>query len=311
MKKVRLVVILGPTACGKTWLGVRVAHRLRSEIISADSRQVYRGLDIGTGKDLGEYATVDPPVPYHLIDVADVEDIYSLYHFQRDCYALLHEFAVRPEYTGGARPVLMVGGSGMYIEAVLRQFSLENVPEDIEFRDKLMKVPREELDERLRRADPERWARTDRTTAKRIVRALEVVEWARTNPIRETPPLGLDLDYQVFCVTIERSVIGERIRRRLIQRIEEGMIDEVRGLIARGVTRERLNVLGLEYRVVAAHLAGELTLDEMVEELALRIRQFAKRQQTWFRGMERRGVPITAVGPEDVDEIVKRMSPSG
>ena len=308
MKKLRLAVIAGPTACGKTWLGVRVAHRLQSEIISADSRQVYRGLDIGTGKDLDEYARVDPPVPYHLIDVADVQDIYSLYHFQRDCYALFHEFAERPGYADGTRPLLMVGGSGMYIEALLRQFPLENVPEDIEFRDRLMQVSREELDERLRQADPERWARTDRSTAKRIVRALEVVEWAKTNPIRQTPPLGLDLDYQVFCVTMERPVIAERIRRRLLHRIEEGMIDEVRGLLAAGVTRDRLNVLGLEYRVVASHLAGELTLDEMVEELVLRIRQFAKRQQTWFRGMERRGVPITPVGPEDVDEIVERMS---
>lgn len=306
MKKLRLAVIVGPTACGKTWLGVRVAHRLQTEIISADSRQVYRGLDIGTGKDLDEYARVDPPVPYHLIDVADVRDIYSLYHYQRDCYALLHEFAGRAPFADGKCSVLMVGGSGMYIEAVLREYQLANVPEDVAFRERLMKVSREELDERLQRADPERWERTDRSTAKRLVRALEIVEWGKSQPVFETPPLGLDLDAQIFCVTIDRPVIGERIRARLQKRLDEGMIDEVRRLIDDGIPRDRLDLLGLEYRAVAAHLAGETTLEEMVEGLALGIRQFAKRQETWFRGMQRRGLNVTPVGPDDVEEIVAR-----
>ncbi|NNE42608.1 MAG: tRNA (adenosine(37)-N6)-dimethylallyltransferase MiaA, partial [Gemmatimonadetes bacterium] len=136
--KLRLAVIVGPTACGKTWLGVRVAHRLGSEIVSADSRQVYRGLDIGTGKDLEEYARVDPPVPYHLIDVADVREIYSLYHYQRDCYALMQELARRPPFADGKGPVLLVGGSGLYVEAVLREYRIADVPEDAALRERLM-----------------------------------------------------------------------------------------------------------------------------------------------------------------------------
>ncbi len=303
--KLRLAVIVGPTASGKTWLGVRVAHRLGSEIVSADSRQVYRGLDIGTGKDLAEYSRVDPPVPYHLTDVADVRDVYSLFHYQRDCYATLRELAGRPPFAGGECPLLLVGGTGLYVEAVLRQYRFAQVPEDPELRQRLGQESREALDERLKREDPKRWERTDRSTRRRLVRALEIVEWSREHPVEETPPLGLDLVFQVFCVTIQREGLQERIRERLIRRIEEGMVDEARRLLDEGVRRERLDELGLEYRELAAHLAGEKSLEQMIDDLARAIRRFAKRQETWFRGMERRGIPVTVVGPDDVDRIVE------
>jgi len=299
-----LLVIVGPTASGKTRLGVEAAHRLGSEIVSADSRQVYRGLDIGTGKDLEEYARVEPPVPYHMIDIADPEEVYTLFRFQEDCYRVLGDLAQRTPFAGGEVPVLMVGGSGLYVEAVVRRYRLADVPMDRDGRAVLEKLPLAELAERLQHQAPEIAEATDLSNARRVIRALEIVEFSKASKVRYSEPPPVQWRLTVFGLEAERSVLRRRIGRRLRQRLEEGMIEEVRGLLDRGVSRRRLKELGLEYREVAAFLEGEKDLDRMVSDLESAIGGFAKRQQTWFRGMERRGVPIRWIAADDVEAVV-------
>jgi len=297
-----VVVIVGPTATGKTRLGVEIAHRLGSEIISADSRQVYRGLDIGTGKDLGEYHAVTPPVPYHLIDVVDPIRVYSLFSFQRDCFRVLKNAAASRPFVDGV-PILMVGGSGLYIEAVIRGYRLADVPENSELRRRLADVSRDELEARLRRDDPEIMARTDPSSAKRLIRGLEIAAAARRGPVAWSEPLDIDVRWSVVGVLVAREVIHRRIADRLDARLAEGMVEEVKGLLTAGVPRAKLEMLGLEYREIAAHLAGEKDLTTMRHDLGAAIRRFAKRQMTWFRGMPRRGIPVTWVGPRDVERV--------
>lgn len=295
--RLRLIVITGPTATGKTALGVEVAHALGSEIVSADSRQVYRGLDLGSGKDLGEYGRVDPPVPYHLIDVVDPTEVYSLYRYQRDCYRVLADAARRAPFDRGV-PLVMVGGSGLYVEAVLRGYRIANVPEDVALRTSLMRREREDLVRELRAEAPELADRTDLRSRKRVVRALEIVAHARTATVEysEAPPI--DLDWSLFVVDVPREVLHRRIDARLDARLEAGLIDEVRGLLDAGVGHERMRQLGLEYREVAAFIAGEKDRETMVADLRRGIRKLAKRQRTWFRGFERRGLPARTIAPE-------------
>ncbi len=300
----QVVVIVGPTACGKTRLGVEAAHRFGSEVISADSRQVYRGLDIGTGKDLGEYSRVEPPVPYHLIDVAEPEEVYTLFRFQRDCYRVFEDLASRAPFAGGGAPVFMVGGSGLYVEAVIRDYRLADVPVNRALRLELEGLPLAVLAERLRVEAPGVADDTDLGNARRVIRGLEVAEFSKTSAVRFSSRPGVSLRFTVFGVEVERSELRTRIGRRLRQRIDEGMIDEVRGLLERGISRQRLIELGLEYREVAAFLEGEKDLERMVSDLESAIVHFAKRQQTWFRGMERRGVAIQWIPVDDVDAVV-------
>jgi tRNA dimethylallyltransferase len=303
----QVLVIVGPTASGKTRLGVEVAHRLGSEIISADSRQVYRGLDIGTGKDLEEYARVEPSVPYHLIDVADPEEVYTLFRYQGDCYRVLTDLAVRPPFAGGGAPVVMVGGSGLYVEAVVRHYRLADVPVNSDLRADLEKFPLPALVERLQCEAPAIAAETDLSNARRVIRGLEIADFSKISPVPFSAPLDVPVSFTVFGVDAEREELRRRIGRRLRQRIDEGMIDEVRGLLDRGVGRPRLVELGLEYREVAAYLAGEKTRDGMISDLESAIVHFAKRQQTWFRGMERRGVPIRWITAGDVEASVTQV----
>jgi tRNA dimethylallyltransferase len=276
---VRLLVIAGPNASGKTRLGVDVAHGLGSEIISADSRQTYRGLDIGSGKDLDEYREVTPPVPYHLIDVADPREVYSVFHYQRDCYRLLKRKERASIFAAGV-PLLMVGGTGLFIEAVLRGFRIPNVPEDAALRRRLMRRRHDDLVEELRGLDAQLFRRTDCSTKKRVVRA-----------------------YAVFAIDIPPDELRRRIDVRLKTRLEQGMIAEVEGLLAAGITEARMAQLGLEYREVTAYLAGRKTRQEMADDLRRGIHQFAKRQRTWFRGLARRGVEVTWIGPGDREAL--------
>ena len=194
----QVVVIVGPTACGKTRLGVEAAHRLGSEIISADSRQVYRGLDIGTGKDLGEYTRVEPPVPYHLIDVVDPEEVYTLFRFQQDCYRVLDEVANRAPFTDGRVPVFMVGGSGLYVEAVVRDYRLADVPVNRELRLELEGLPLAALAERLRDEAPEIADDTDLGNARRIIRGLEISDFSKKSPVPYSAPLRSRLDSRLW-----------------------------------------------------------------------------------------------------------------
>jgi len=296
--RVRLLVVVGPTACGKTRLGVDVAHRIGSEIVSADSRQVYRGLDIGTGKDLLEYRRLAPAVACHLIDVADPASAYSVFRYQADCYRLLAKKAAQPPFDSGV-PLLMVGGTGLYVEAVLRGYRIANVPEDVALRRSLMLRDHEELVRELRRDDPELFRRTDCDSKKRVVRALEIVSHARREPVRYSEPSPVSIEYAVYGVDLPREELSRRIDARLEARLEQGLIAEVEGLLDAGITLQRMAQLGLEYREVTAHLTGEKTERQMLEDLRRGIRRFAKRQMTWFRGLPRRGIEVRWVRPED------------
>jgi len=299
-----ILTIIGPTACGKTRLGVEVAHRLGSEIVSADSRQVYRGLDIGTGKDLAEYAEVDPPVPYHLIDVVDPEQVYTLFRFQQDCYSVLRELASHSPFADQLTPVIMVGGSGLYVEAVVRDYRLADVPNNADLRTRLDVRDLEHLVDELKQRWPDLAVETDVTSKRRVIRAFEIAEFRERHPVPYGEPPGVPLRFSVFGIKIARHELRRRIGLRLRARLEEGMVEEVQGLLDRGLGPGRLEDLGLEYREVAAYLLGKKSREEMISDLESAIGRFAKRQQTWFRGMERRGVPIRWIGPEDVDFIL-------
>lgn len=297
---VTLPVIAGPTATGKTRLGVAVAHRLGAEIVSADSRQVYRGLDIGTGKDLDEYRSVTPPVRVNMLDVADPAVPYSVFRYQQAVFRLLE--------ARDGETLVMVGGTGLYIEAVLRDFRIANVPEDEALRRALMRRGLDELVRELRESAPDLASRTDLSSRKRVVRALEIAAHARRAPVEHGTPCAVAIRPTVFVVDVPREEAGRRIDRRLDERLEEGLVEEVEGLLEAGVPRARLDQLGLEYREVAAFLAGDVDRATMVDNLRREIRALAKRQRTWFRGMPRRGIPVTPVGPHDEELVVEALA---
>ena len=304
MESYNLVTILGPTACGKTTLAVALADKLKTAVISADSRQVYRSMDLGTGKDLGEYTIDGREVPYHLIDIVDAGYKYNVFEYQRD-FLRVYEIL----QAGGRVPVLC-GGTGMYLESVLRGYRLVEVPENKELRASLEDKSLDELTEILR-GYKQLHNTTDVDTCKRAIRAIEIEEYYRTNGvnIREFPKvksltIGLD---------VSRELRRERISRRLRERLDQGMVDEVRGILAAGVSPEDLIYYGLEYKYLTLYVIGQLTYDEMVSQLEIAIHQFAKRQMTYFRGMERRGVPIhwidaTLSTEEKVEQICSMLS---
>jgi len=274
-----LLVILGPTASGKTRLGAELARVLSGEIISADSRQVFSGMDIGTGKDLHEYGEI----PYHLIDVAPPGSEFNLFEFQRLFLAAFSDVSARERL-----PVL-VGGSGMYLDSVLRGYWLQAIPENPELRRELEPLSMEELAERLRSANPKLHNSTDLTERARLIRAIEIARGSAPEIEREPGP-------EIVAVTLgirwERAVLRERITRRLRERLEAGMIEEVRRLHASGIPYEQLEFYGLEYRFLARYLKGELSRNDMFQKLNSAIHDFAKKQENWFRRMESHGTPI-------------------
>ena len=299
MHSYNLVTILGPTACGKTTLAVALANRLNTAVISADSRQVYRSMDLGTGKDLGEYVIDGREIPYHLIDIVDAGYKYNVFEYQRDFLKVYQ--ALRAE---GQTPVLC-GGTGMYLESVLRGYRLVEVPENRALRVSLEDKSLDELTEILR-GYKQLHNTTDVDTCKRAIRAIEIEEYYQANDVnvREFPEIksltiGLD---------VSRELRRERISRRLRERLEQGMVEEVRSILATGVSPEDLIYYGLEYKYLTMYVIGQLTYDEMVGQLEIAIHQFAKRQMTYFRGMERRGVPIHWIDAEcPTDEKVEQI----
>ena len=299
MHSYNLVTILGPTACGKTTLAVALANRLNTAVISADSRQVYRSMDLGTGKDLGEYVIDGREIPYHLIDIVDAGYKYNVFEYQRDFLKVYQ--ALRAE---GQTPVLC-GGTGMYLESVLRGYRLVEVPENRALRASLEDKSLDELTEILR-GYKQLHNTTDVDTCKRAIRAIEIEEYYQANDVnvREFPEIksltiGLD---------VSRELRRERISRRLRERLEQGMVEEVRSILATGVSPEDLIYYGLEYKYLTMYVIGQLTYDEMVGQLEIAIHQFAKRQMTYFRGMERRGVPIHWIDSEcPTDEKVEQI----
>lgn len=277
-----LVVILGPTATGKTGLAVNLARELGGEIISADSRQVYRGMDIGTGKDLEEYEVQGVKIPCHLIDILNPEEDYSVFHFQKDFYRVYPEILKRENI-----PILC-GGTGLYIESVLRNFEMEKVPPDVQLREMLERESLEDLQKQLQKLNPELHNTTDLNHKKRLIRAIEIARAPVTSADQiKRVPIAV-----VLGVQFEREVVRKRITDRLKTRLKQGMIDEVRSLMDAGVSYDRLDYFGLEYRFIAKHLQGELSWNDMFQKLNTAIHQFSKRQMTFFRHMERKGLKI-------------------
>ena len=283
MRNFDLITILGPTACGKTKLAVALADRIGGEILSADSRQVYRGMDIGTGKDLADYRVGDRTVPYHLIDIAEPGSKYNVYEFQGDFLKAYKDVVER-----GAQPI-MCGGTGLYLESVLRGYRLIPVPENPALRKSLEGKTLAELTEILK-GYKTLHNTTDVDTCKRAIRAIEIEECYRNTPVEvgAFPTLrSLNIG-----VDISRDQRRELISSRLEKRLEEGMIDEIKGLLDRGIPADDLIYYGLEYKYVTLYVTGQLEYKYLLQELEVAIHQFAKRQMTWFRGMERRGIHI-------------------
>lgn len=283
-----MLTILGPTASGKTRLAVSVANAMGCEIISADSRQVYRGMDIGTGKDLGDYQIGDTTIPYHLIDIREAGEKYNLFEFQQDFADAYADITAR-----GGRP-LLCGGTGLYIEAVLKGYSLSPVPQNDELRHSLEGKSLSELTailaELKSRTGSTMHNTTDVDTPARAIRAIEIETYNlhTPTPLRQMPPIA----GPVVGIMISRELRRERISSRLDSRLESGMTDEVRRLLASGIAPADLIYYGLEYKYLTLYATGQLTYDDMRQQLEIAIHQFAKRQMTWFRGMERRGTPI-------------------
>ncbi len=283
-EKYDILAVVGPTACGKTSLAVDLALSIDgAEIISADSRQVYRGMDIGTGKDIAEYTRDGVTVPSHLIDIVDAGEKYNLFEFQRDFLVAYEDIKAR-----GSFPI-MCGGSGLYVESVLKGYRLLPVPENPVLRAELEEKSLEELTAILA-TYKQLHNNTDTDSKKRAIRAIEIEEYYLSCPVEERSFPRLNA--LVVGMSVDREIRRERISRRLRERLEQGMVDEVRALLDSGVTSEQLVYYGLEYKFLTLYLTGAMEYDEMVRALEIAIHQFAKRQMTWFRGMEKRGVPI-------------------
>lgn len=283
MNNYELITIIGPTASGKTAFAAALAARLDTEIISGDSRQVYRSMDIGTGKDLADYMVDGKQIPYHLIDICNPGDKYNVFEYQHDFHKAFEEIRKK-----GKLPILC-GGTGMYIESVLRGFKLLDVPQNPALRESLKGKSLVEL-EQILASYKVLHNKTDVDSAQRAIRAIEIEEFYKTEAPdkREYAPINS----LIIGVDIDRELRREKISRRLRARLDEGMVDEVRAILATGVKPGDLIYYGLEYKFLTLYIIGQLTYDEMVSQLEIAIHQFAKRQMTWFRGMERRGLHI-------------------
>lgn len=297
-----LITIVGPTASGKTTFACHLAYELGTEIISGDSRQVYRSMDIGTGKDLGDYVVNGKNIPYHLIDICEAGEKYNIFEYQHDFHKVYNDIKER-----GKLPVLC-GGSGLYIESVLRGYSLINVPENKELRKKYEGYNLETLTEILA-GYKTLHNKTDVDTSQRAIRAIEIEEYKKEHPLEMNE--YFPLNSLVIGVSIDREIRREKITNRLKSRLNEGMIEEVQNILDSGILPEDLIYYGLEYKFVTLYLLKKLSYEEMFSQLEIAIHQFAKRQMTWFRGMEKRGIEIhwiDALLPmEDKIEQVKKL----
>lgn len=301
LEKNNSILICGPTALGKTSLAVKVAKEFSGEILSADSRQLYRGMDIGTGKDLSDYEQAG--VKTHLIDIADPQQVFSLYKY-------LEEFYKSFIYVTSKKNIPVIcGGSGLYIEAAIKNYEIANVPEDSEFRNRMMNREKEYLKELLGQY-PRFYNSTDLSSKKRIVRALEIAKFSKHSKVEFSSKDAPEIKPLCFLVSADKDTRIKMIDIRLEKRLEEGMIEEVQYLLDSGVTTERMNMFGLEYKYVTMYLLGKIAFDEMKERLKNEIHRFSKRQMTWFRGMEKRGIPLIKVDPGDYNKIKSEINKS-
>ena len=303
MNKYDLIPFLGPTASGTTAFATSLAAQLGSEIISADSRQLYRGMDLGTGKDLSDYIVDGRQIPYHLIDIVDAGYKYNVFEYQQDFLKAYQAIKAK-----GITPILC-GGTGMYLESVLKGYKLLPVPENKTLREDLAGKSLDELTAILQTYKTLHNT-TDVDTAKRAIRAIEIEEYYKHTPVDERA--FPQLNSLIIGIDIDRELRRKKITQRLKQRLDEGMIDEVRTLLAQGIAPDDLIYYGLEYKYLTLHVTGELTFQEMFSQLEIAIHQFAKRQMTWFRGMERRGFTIhwldaTLSTEEKIEKVLKLL----
>ena len=285
------ITILGPTASGKTGVAVKLAAEIDAEIISADSRQVYRRMDLGTGKDLEDYCINGKNIPYHLIDIAEPGTKYNVYEYQKDFLQAYNDIRSR------GKKVIVCGGTGLYLESVLRSYRLSPVQQNPELRENLSGKSLEELTHILSQYKTLHNT-TDVDSAQRAIRAIEIAEYYKHTPIDDRP--FPTLNSYVIGIDVDRETRRQRISARLKQRLDNGMVDEVKRLLAEGIPADDLIYYGLEYKFLTLYAIGEMSYEEMFRQLEIAIHQFAKRQMTWFRGMERRGIEIHWMKPEDV-----------
>lgn len=293
-----LIIILGPTASGKTRLAAQLARDLQGEIISADSRQVYRHMNIGTGKDLSEYAVNGQNIPYHMIDIIEPENEFNLFEFQKKFYEIFRMLQEKKKM-----PVL-VGGTGLYLESVLCNYDMPQAPVSEEVRSSLSGKTDDELQKLLLELKPQLHNRTDLDDSTRLIRAIEIELARGKNKDRPAKP---KIEALVFGIKWGRAILRERITKRLEERLKQGMVDEVSDLRSSGLSWERLESFGLEYRFISQYLEQKITFDEMKSKLNTAIHQFAKRQETWFRRMERKGVMINWI-PGDNYPLLKETA---
>ena len=288
-----LIVILGPTASGKTEMAARLAWDLHGEIISADSRQVYRGMDIGTGKDLNQYIIKGKKIPYHMIDIIDPQCEFNLFEFQRRFYQIFRQIR------NNTNLPILAGGTGLYLQAILSGYKMPEAPPEPELRKDLDQKSIEELKEIFFTFKPHLHNKTDLEDKQRLIRAIEIesVRNLRTSDQEEKP----EIDAAIFGISWERSVLRQRITSRLDERLKHGMIEEVKKLHALGLSWRRLDSFGLEYRYISQYLQNLISYDEMKNKLNIAIHQFAKRQKTWFRRMERKGIAIKWIQSNEYD----------
>jgi len=280
MKNFNLILVIGATASGKTRLGVELARQLKGEIISADSRQVYKGLDIGSGKDLAEYGEV----PHHLIDIAEPGNEYNAFQFQQDFFEAFTDIQSRNK-----QPIL-VGGTGLYVDAVVSGYEFVQLNKDLALRAELDLQPLEQVQKLLLELDAVQYEKTDLTVRPRLYRAIEI---AKNKHVAPKPTKVLpEIRPLYFGIQWDRKVLRKRIKTRLKERFEQGMVEEVQGLLDNGVSHEQLEYFGLEYRFVSQFIVGQISYEEMFERLNIAIGQYAKRQETWFRRIEKKGGKI-------------------
>ena len=306
-----MITILGPTASGKTSLAAVLAYHLDAEIISADSRQVYQGMDIGTGKDLADYTVAGKHIPYHLIDICKAGSKYNVYQYQQDFLEVYNKIKETNKL-----PILC-GGSGLYLEAILKGYHLSTVPPNEELRNQLNEMSHESLTQMLveiqEQLNTKMHNSTDLDSKQRTIRAIEIGKHMLTeaDPKTNFP----EIPSLIIGVDIDREERRRKITTRLHQRLEEGMIEEVKQLLNQGIAPEDLIYYGLEYKFVTEHIIGKLSYDEMVRQLEIAIHQFAKRQMTWFRGMERRGIKINWINAslpmEEKIEMIQTLYKEG
>jgi tRNA dimethylallyltransferase len=296
-----LITVLGPTATGKTALAVQLANLLDGEIISADSRQIYRGMNIGTGKDLEDYKIGGKTIPYHLIDILDPSENFNVCRFQNE-----FELASTDIHARHKLPILC-GGTGLYLDSVLLNYKFEPIEANAELRDKLESKSKDELASELQALDSKLYENWNKDTKRRIIRGIELA-MKNGNPETNSTPKDLSKTC-ILGVQYPREIIRERITTRLKFRLENGMIEEVEGLIKNGLPKDRLNYFGLEYKFISQFLDDELTKDELFELLNIAIHQFAKRQSSWFRRMEKRGVNINWVEEGKLESALQIVEP--